>query len=286
MEPEELWLVVRARSRAALASGALRPTPTRLHGVEDAGVLFAVRVRDGRDAKRAAAVEPDRLDADPFLPPYDPDLFVADLSPTHVALLNKFNVLEDHLLIATRAFEPQEALLTPEDFAALWSCMGAAPVFGFYNGGLTAGASQPHKHLQLIRLPVGDPASSGPPVPTATLLAAGQLPFQVAHARLDPQVLGPGAANGEVLAAMYRTLLDRLDLLPSEKGGDPSGPYNLLLTRDWMALVPRAHEAWEGISINAMGFAGALLVSNSKDLTRLREYGILRALAQVGIERA
>ena len=94
-------------------------------------------------------------------------------------------VLDDHLLITPRAFEPQEALLTPEDFAALWSCMGGAPVLGFYNGGVTAGASQPHKHLQLIRLPVGDPASRGPPVPTATLLAAGQLPFQVAHARLD-----------------------------------------------------------------------------------------------------
>ena len=109
MDLEELWSVVRARGRTALASGALQPTPTRLYEVEDAGVVFAVRVLDGHDAKRASAHERDRSRRDPFLPPYDPDLFVADLSPTHVALLNKFNVLEDHLLILGRDSDPSIA---------------------------------------------------------------------------------------------------------------------------------------------------------------------------------
>ena len=57
-------------------------------------------------------------DENPFLP-YDEELFVADLSDTHVALLNKYNVLDHHLLLVTRAFEEQESLLTRGDFEAL-----------------------------------------------------------------------------------------------------------------------------------------------------------------------
>ncbi|NIO40609.1 MAG: phosphorylase, partial [Burkholderiales bacterium] len=37
----------------------------------------------------------------PFLP-YGKDLFVSDISETHLALLNKFNVIDYHLLIVTR----------------------------------------------------------------------------------------------------------------------------------------------------------------------------------------
>ena len=43
---------------------------------------------------------------------YEVDLFVADISPTHVCILNKFNVVDYHLLIITRAFESQENLLS------------------------------------------------------------------------------------------------------------------------------------------------------------------------------
>ena len=54
----------------------------------------------------------------PFLP-YDEDLYVADLSPTHVCLFNKFNVFEHHLLIVTRQFVDQETPLDRTDFEAL-----------------------------------------------------------------------------------------------------------------------------------------------------------------------
>ena len=37
-------------------------------------------------------------------------------------------------------------------------------------------------------------------------------------------------------------------------------PYNLLATRDWMLLVPRSCAESHGINVNAMGFAGSLLV--------------------------
>jgi ATP adenylyltransferase len=60
-----------------------------------------------------------------------------------------------------------------------------------------------------------------------------------------------------------------------------SAPYNLLLTRRWMMLVPRTREHFEEISINAMGFAGSLFVRNEKELLRVKEVGPLHMLGSV-----
>ena len=89
-------------------------------------------------------------------------MFVADISATHFCLLNKYNVLDHHLLIITREYVDQDQLIALEDFAALWACMAEIDGLGLYNAGTTAGASQSHKHLQLLPLPLAD---SGPPIP-------------------------------------------------------------------------------------------------------------------------
>ena len=67
-------------------------------------------------------------------------MYVADLSATHVGLLNKFYVVPHHLLIVTRHFESQESSLTPADFQTLWSCLAEYNSLGFYNSGAAAGA--------------------------------------------------------------------------------------------------------------------------------------------------
>jgi hypothetical protein len=45
-----------------------------------------------------------------------------------------------------------------------------------------------------------------------------------------------------------------------------SGAYNLLFTREWMLIVPRKQEEFEKISVNSLGFAGALLVKNQQQM--------------------
>jgi ATP adenylyltransferase len=87
--------------------------------------------------------------------PPEPELTVGGVGPTHVAVLNKYPVIDRHLLIVTREFAHQEALIDTADFAALAAVMREFPSLGFYNGGKTAGASQPHKHLQVVPLPLG-----------------------------------------------------------------------------------------------------------------------------------
>ena len=297
--PGSLAGAVAAATARALASGALQPIPTGSAFLDDCGVRFAVRVlahlarkdeERWRREREAAAGKP----ANPFLPP-ERDLLVADVSATHVALLNKYNVIDRHLLVVTRHFADQRSLLTPRDIEALWRCLAEYPGLGFYNGGEEAGASQPHKHLQLVPLPL---APAGPPVPIEPLIArarraadgAGTLPgfdFRHAFARLDG---GGGGAGDEARAAWetYCTLLRGVGLRAPAGGEDAepqSGPYCLLATRDWMLLVPRSRERFGTVSINALGYAGSLFVRDEAELRALREAGPLAALRETAVPR-
>lgn len=290
-----LWQKTVDRTAAAYQSGALQSIPTHHEWVEDGGIQFLVRVVDNIRRKVAAKKEQKKrgLDFNPFLP-YEEELFVADLSPTHVAILNKFNVVDHHLLIITRHFESQESLLTRQDFAALWAVLREIDGFAFYNGGRLAGASQPHKHLQVVPLPFvpNDPIPHArlpiEPVIRAALPQTGvaavpALPFQHAIAPLSlPPELDHDLAIDQ-LQTTYHALLRTCDLQVGD-GKTPipaSGAYNFLATRDWMFLVPRLEEGVGKIGVNSLGFAGALLVKNEKQLEKLKMHHPRSILARV-----
>lgn len=254
-------------SSAAVDSGALQPISTTSWIIEDGGVRFLARVLENIERKRLDPVE--KGDGfDPFLHP-EKELFVAELSATHIAILNKFNVVDHHVLLVTREFEEQESLLTRSDFEAVWRCLDEADALVFYNAGTDAGASQRHKHLQLVPVPLGD----GPdrtPIEAVLEDDSRGLPFAHAVCRIDDCLGDPDAAE--------KTRQSYLRLLAAV--GNPRA-YNLLATRDWMLAVPRARESWSAISVNALGFAGALLVRSESDLSQLRRLGPMRLLREV-----
>ena len=166
LEPGTLEARIQSRSDLALKSGALQPIPTTVEFLEEGGIRFLVRVLsslarkdEARWQKERAAVAGEKTD--PFSP-CEEEMFVADLTGTHFCLLNKFNVVPHHLLIVTRDFEDQDCYLTPEDFTAMLIGLGEYEGLAFYNGGLVAGASERHKHLQQVPLPL---AKEGPPIP-------------------------------------------------------------------------------------------------------------------------
>lgn len=294
LAPGSLMPAILRCSRHALACGAMRPIQTVEEYVRDAGIDFVVRrvsslARKDEDGRRAGRTM--GPPANPFLP-YEPDLFVADVSDTHLALLNKFNVIDHHLLIVTRRFVGQETLIDGEDFAALAACMAQLDGLGFYNGGELAGASQPHKHLQLAPLPLG---RRGRPVPVEALFdpARGQpginrvpgLVFPHAFAWIEPAWFDGPAAAGARLHALYREMLARAGVGVLDVDGEArqAAPYNLLLTRRWMLLVPRAKERFDTISVNALGFAGSLFVREEAQLQALRRVGPMAALQAVSL---
>ncbi len=176
LEKNTLWKAVLQTSEKALQTGAQFPIPTEYEFIGDAGVRFFVRIlaslrKKAAEKQKQQSSEAAGISVNPFLP-YDKALHVADISDTHSALLNKYNVVDHHLLIVTRHFEDQEVLLTISDFEALWACMAEYNGLGFYNGGEAAGASQRHKHLQMVPLPL---APEGPEIPIEPLFHASNL---------------------------------------------------------------------------------------------------------------
>ncbi len=297
LKPGTLWPRVIEQTRHALACGALLSLPTEHTFVEQGGVHFLVRTLANlnlkREAKKAAKASGKKIN--PFLP-YEEDLFVADISKTHLCLLNKYNVANYHLLIITRDFEEQENLLTLQDFEALWACMAEFEGLAFYNAGKKAGASQRHKHLQLVPLPLA-PASTpeSPPIPIASLFSTATfqgpvgtipgLPFSHAFAQLDPTWAESPSKAALTTFEQYKTLLHTVGLGARTAENKQSGAYNLLLTRQWMLLVPRSQEDFESISVNSLGFAGALLVRNEPEMELLKNYGPMNVLKSVALPR-
>jgi len=295
LRPGSLWPAILERTRRALECGALHPIETRFDYIEQSGIRFLIRVamnlqRKALDQRRQSAVGATvGRHANPFLEP-EPELRVADVSETHLALLNKFNVIDYHLLLLTRSYEHQDCLLTPADFAALGACMAEFDALGFYNGGRVAGASQHHKHLQMIPLPM---ANEGPALPIAPLIESADgsygtirlstLPFPNCFARLDPQWREDPMGAAAEIHQTYLDLMAALAIRPLESDGElrHSAPYNLLIGRDWMLLVPRAREHFRSISINALGFAGSLFVKREAEKEQVREAGPMTVLRAV-----
>ena len=252
MSPRLDWSLVIARTSEAQALGTQRPIESEEHPLPDAGLPFVVRLARGLGNKPRAAEAVPAPPRNPFLPPFEPGLFVQELTPTHRVLLNKFNVFPHHALVVTRTFEPQSQRLTPADFEALHLCLQGVDGLVFYNSTAVAGASQPHRHLQVVPFPV-------PLVPGKV-----QLPCR---ADLVPL---PGTPESSHRA--YREALARL-------GRDHDGAdYNLLCTREWMLVLPRTRESVGEISLNALAFAGSFFVKTPAQLEQLRATGPAAAL--------
>jgi ATP adenylyltransferase len=257
-----IWERVRERSAAAHASGAMYRIESEPFFVEDGGVEFVVR--RAVDYQRQLAIQPRSRPGNPFADP-EPELLIGDVGPAHRAMLNKYHVIENHLLVVTREFVDQEVLLDLADFEALVACLPPGQrSIAFYNGGRDSGASQPHKHLQVVTLPL----SPHLPIPMAPRLVPDppDLPFPHAFARLDN-------VDPARLHACYRDLHSQVVR--------PAQSYNMVIGPGWMLVVPRVRDRFEGVPINSIAFTGALFVRDERELEAVRAKGPFEILAHV-----
>lgn len=282
LEPGKLEELSRRAVERALASGSLLTLETHLEIVPDRGIPFQVRTLSSLQRKEHHRVfERSKKEArtNPFLP-FDPDLFVVEFSDTHICLLNKFNVVRCHLLMVTRDFERQELPLTIGDFQAVSACLREMDGLAFYNSNETAGASQPHKHLQFIPF---DRESKLAPLPIESVLPSGTpeylqtvktLPYLNSFTHQEEDF---GGDLNQVAERLHRTYLRLRDYL-----GDTYSSYNLLVTRGWMIFVPRSRESARAISVNSLGFIGSLLAKTKEEADWIRNSGPAEVLQQCG----
>ncbi|KAG0237567.1 bifunctional AP-4-A phosphorylase/ADP sulfurylase [Actinomortierella wolfii] len=252
----------------------------------------------------------------PFLP-HAPALWVADAGDKHKILLNKFCIVPKHFLIVTKEFRPQTQPLSPQDLLTAWRSLKALPNHPesvvFFNCGTKAGASQPHKHLQVI------PLTQHQPAPISTLVRRvlkahrgpdtihpGQL-FSVSfdcihHLILFPS-LPPDASDDEeeeMLVTTYISLMDAMmaslredyatqhHLTEEERilsaGARSSLSYNWIMTREFMLIAPRRQEGYGPVNVNSLGFAGMVLTKSKIELEVVKSLGVIGTVSKTGFQ--
>ncbi|KAJ2613387.1 bifunctional AP-4-A phosphorylase/ADP sulfurylase [Coemansia sp. RSA 1365] len=277
--------LVHSRYASAVAQGALLFTESTIHSHRERDVLFMIRLVPALAKKPSSKPKENQRARDfvnPFLP-YDDRLHVAQLGASHHLLLNKYCVVPYHLLITTARFHQQGEPLDATDFAAVLDTINGLSTsqIVFYNSGEESGASQPHKHLQLLPMPASldlVPSTdlwlkSNPPL--GRVYTSDHLPFAHFGVRLAERHLEPAALTTVYLAALRE--------LTSAYGSGVS--YNMVLTRPALLLFPRCQSSWCGISINSLGFAGLVLCKTKEEQDLLDNVGVLRLLTHVGFPR-
>ncbi|KAF8070670.1 ATP adenylyltransferase-domain-containing protein [Lyophyllum atratum] len=249
----------------------------------------------------------ERSRADPFIAPYNTKLYLGDLQDEdgaeYVVLLNKYAIVPNHFLLVTKEFQLQSSPLLPSDLVQAYMMLIAAQktgqrFFAFYNCGEHSGASQPHKHIQFI--PAED---DGPPIERLARSAhieVADKPFSLSslpyanHIFRFPSNL-QSSTPSKIEHVLSTAVLSLLDLAistirhaPEYPPGKPS--YNVILTIDHVHLIPRRFheytlpETGETISVNALGYAGLLLVKSEEELAAVKAEGIGKILGSVGLE--
>ncbi|KAL0264622.1 bifunctional AP-4-A phosphorylase/ADP sulfurylase [Diplodia seriata] len=239
------------------------------------GVPFQLRYCPALAKKPAATDapaddEPPKPRFDPFEAPPD-DLLVAAVpdpaEPSHILVLNKYPVIRDHLIIATKEDKPQTQLLEQDDldttYAALaeWERAKKGPLFAFFNSGEHSGASQPHRHLQF--LPVDNMRSApdtdgwdllvdrilkSPHSVSTGFISDTSIPFAHFASRIPPNASGPELHT--IYTALHSTAVEFVRkyiashpqtplTLHSTADGASSISYNMALTTEAMVIAPR-----------------------------------------------
>ena len=62
------------------------------------------------------------------------------------------------------------------------------------------------------------------------------------------------------------------------KDKKPKHPYNILITNEWIAMVKRKQDHLHGFSINGLGFAGYILVTEKSNVNYLKKNGPVKLL--------
>jgi sulfate adenylyltransferase (ADP) / ATP adenylyltransferase len=245
----------------------------------------------------------------PFMP-CDPRVFVTELSTQrHILLLNRFSIVKAHALIVTKNFESQLDDINEYDMEAAVECLLDMDALIFYNCGESSGASQSHKHLQVIPLPLikkeelkphnehehGNFPDSGLPIDAlldrnraldregaSILQSFDELEFLHVFVFFAKDIQEQNLSKKLTMQLMeiYQNMLVHMKKRLKSQALSHLA-YNLLFTRRWMMMVPRKHEEYDGISINSVGFTGNLLAKSHEQLLKMKDVGPLTILRHV-----
>ncbi|KAK1982376.1 ATP adenylyltransferase [Colletotrichum cereale] len=317
--PANLPELVKAAFSKARSNGDLTYYATQVTVLNANSIPFQLRfspaLANKPTAPRPKADEP-RKHFDPFDSPEEGPLFITDLpDSSHNLVLNKFAIVPEHFILATKEFKQQTHLLEPGDLAATYACIEAYRQYGprhdgrdgelyaFFNSGPHSGASQPHRHIQLLpvaRMRDGLPEGSRWDVLAKQLGSpdASGVPFSTfahkIHRDMTPEELH------SIYLLLFKSAVEavtaHVGTADDLRNGDAPISYNLAMTSDRLVVLPRLAEGatilQDGapvgkLSLNGTVLAGTALVKNEAEWNALKAKNdgvpLLEVLSKIGV---
>ena len=146
MKSEIIWSKALEISRKAVDCGAVIPLETKKYQSNDAYCDYELRFLKSSMPKYLIEYGPKR---NPFIP-WDTRLQILPINDKHTLILNKYPVQIGHMLLITNCWKPQNGWLNEDDFEAILNVDNDTTGLWFFNSSKEAGASQPHRHFQLL----------------------------------------------------------------------------------------------------------------------------------------
>lgn len=239
-------------------------------------------------------------------------------------MLNKFAVVPEHFILATTPFKQQTHILEPDDLDATRACIEAYAaaaataagedggeddgLFAFFNCGEHSGASQPHRHIQL--LPIARMKDGLGPDDAQWNVLARHLgdestvpPFRTFTERIEMSMTADQL--WEIYLRLYREACravaehageDPTLEIPAE--GETRISYNMAMTTTTLTICPRLTEGEslkdrEGttvgkLALNGTVLAGTALVKTEAEWDALRKdpNALVKILQAIGLPNA
>eukprot|EP00474_Spongospora_subterranea_P011762 CRZ12220.1 hypothetical protein [Spongospora subterranea] len=273
-DPDGLLTLIDKRSADSRTAATLVSFDSEVSELKDANIdmHFYIRIAKNLVDKEKSDEVQKTVPRNPFMPPFETGLLVAECGDHHRLLLNKFNLVDRHVLLVTNEFVPQNSSLTQELLTQLIMCIVSINGLAFHNFGEHSGASQPHLHVQVIprfqselirdaplSQLIAKSAATGDRLRTPSVISA--LPFK--HLVV---CFGEGEFNINVVERFYRSMLLELDV-------NTDSSYSFLLTVDYMMIVPRSSSSHDGIGLNSLAYAGFIFLKGEQQLQTLHNIG-------------
>ena len=269
MKSELIWTKALETSKKALESGALIPLSTIKYKSNVDNLDYELRFLKSPIPKYLIEYGPK---INPFIP-RDSRLEINPINNKHTLILNKYPVQLGHMLLITNTWKPQNGWLNIDDFEAIVNVDNDTTGLWFFNSSKEAGASQPHRHFQLLPRHSNDSICPRYHWFSSLLNNNTNNSSIISHCvSIKPRVK-TSDSNANDLFNSYKSMAKEMNLGEIDLINKPLKPYNLLLTSEWICLVTRERDRSNGFSINALGFAGYFLGTDKSNVDRLIKFG-------------
>ncbi|MBW3041964.1 ATP adenylyltransferase [Prochlorococcus marinus] len=269
MKKELIWSKALETSRKAVNSGAVIPLDTIKYKNNHDNCDYELRFLNSPIPKYLIEYGPKN---NPFIP-WDSRLEIQPINDKHTLILNKYPVQIGHMLLITNIWKAQNGWLNIDDFRAIVDVDNDTTGLWFFNSSKEAGASQPHRHFQLLRRHTNESICPRYKWFCSLLNNKNNINSLISHCiSIKARVKDINSqANG--LYKSYKSMAVSMGLGEIGKINKPRKAYNLLITSEWIALITREKDISNGFSINALGFAGYFLGTKKSNINYLIKFG-------------